>query len=477
LKAGNLGNQSDYEVNDRDDLGKYETIKLINAISKITTLLRKCWGVAGAGIISANLARNQDGDTVVFNPTVPGRLVYAIFGFAGINDFSDLLRSLDNDVMKLINDVANVVHNENFRWGHGNSGQCNKNLGATFLMVYKIGDFKEVQEKKEQAINVIFSNVNKTIDENPRRRSRRKLTRNRRRSSANSTSHDILNLTSLPGISEFTDRAVLGMLKSFAGINRDKKLMEWKDDFRLGAGVGAFSVEMMFGMDAGWAVEGAVGSEYKIDATYLSPYVNMASRMMSACKQYGLTILMSQSVEELLSEPAREKLRHIDTVFVKGSTAKQRIFTYDSRYKGLNFFLYEKSPELEDFDSSNYTPDIWNTDQDLLNMRKHINPEFEELYATGRDMYLIGSNWPRAIEILKEANRIMLENVVEEGMYESEDSSWVEQMLDSSIQNSQILRLRQSLGDGPCQSLISFMEKEGGVAPVNWKRVRHLTSK
>jgi hypothetical protein len=32
-------------------------------------------------------------------------------------------------------------------------------------------------------------------------------------------------------------------------------------------------VEMIFGLDAGWAVEGAVGSEYKIDATYLSPYV------------------------------------------------------------------------------------------------------------------------------------------------------------------------------------------------------------
>jgi hypothetical protein len=94
-------------------LGAYETEQLITAISKITDLLRKCWGVAGAGIISSNLARNKHhNNTVVFNPTVPGKRVHAIFGFAGIDDFSYLLRSLDKDVMSLINNVAQVVHNE-----------------------------------------------------------------------------------------------------------------------------------------------------------------------------------------------------------------------------------------------------------------------------------------------------------------------------------------------------------------------------
>ena len=122
---------------DKDKLGSYETEQLITAVAKITDLLRKCWGVAGAGIISSNLARNMKGDTVVFNPTMPGKLVYALFGFAGINDFGHLLRSLDKDFMMLINDIAIVIHNEVYRWGLGNSGQCNKNTnGATFLMVY-----------------------------------------------------------------------------------------------------------------------------------------------------------------------------------------------------------------------------------------------------------------------------------------------------------------------------------------------------
>ena len=36
------------------------------------------------------------------------------------------------------------------------------------------------------------------------------------------------------------------------------------------------------------------GSEYKVDASYLSPNVNMASRLEAATKQYGVPLLLSQ---------------------------------------------------------------------------------------------------------------------------------------------------------------------------------------
>ncbi len=50
---------------------------------------------------------------------------------------------------------------------------------------------------------------------------------------------------------------------------------------------------MGFGLHIGWAIEGAIGSEFKIDASYLSPNVNLASRLEAACKQYGVPILVS----------------------------------------------------------------------------------------------------------------------------------------------------------------------------------------
>ena len=44
----------------------------------------------------------------------------------------------------------------------------------------------------------------------------------------------------------------------------------------------------------GWAIEGAVGSLHKVDATYLSPHVNMAARLETSSRQYGVPLLMSQ---------------------------------------------------------------------------------------------------------------------------------------------------------------------------------------
>ena len=45
-----------------------------------------------------------------------------------------------------------------------------------------------------------------------------------------------------------------------------------------------FKVYLGLGLHLGWAIEGAIGSEYKIDASYLSPNVNLASRLEYATK-------------------------------------------------------------------------------------------------------------------------------------------------------------------------------------------------
>jgi hypothetical protein len=230
-------------------------------------------------------------------------------------------------------------------------------------------------------------------------------------------------------------------------------------------------------MDAGWAVEGAVGSEYKIDATYLSPHVNMSARMMTASKQYGVTILMSQAVEELMSRQAREKLRQLDTVYVKGSSVPQRVFTYDARYKGVDFFLIERSPDQAEFEAEAYKPDVWNTDQDLRAMRQHITDEFMECFKSGLDHYVAG-NWPKAIALLREADRLMMKCVLEEGYVDYVlDDYTEEELLDVTTRNEEIIRLQLEYGDGPSKCLIQYMERRGGVAPSDWEGVRQLMSK
>lgn len=479
-KPAQDGQENEDGLTDEGEIGNYETEQLINAIAKIADLLRKCWGVAGAGIISSNLARTKDGKTVVFNPTVPGKRVYALFGFIAINGFSDQLRALDRDVMILINDVAKVVHDEVFRWALGDSGQCNKNLGAAFLMVFRIGDFSEVHDKEKRARTVVLGGGAKASVKqkasmrrrNPQGSAGRQPIRKRKGGNEDAT----LQLASLPGIQAFSDQALLGMLKSYAGIHRDRNLIIWKNDFRLSAGVHAYTVDILYGMDAGWAVEGAVGSEYKIDATYLSPHVNMASRMMSATKQYGVTILLSKAVEELLSRPCRKKLRHLDTVYVKGSKVKQDIFTYDARHQGVDFFLIERTPEQADVEAASYSANIWDIDQDLRAMRQHVAPDFHETFALGVKQYLAG-NWRAAVETLTKADEIMIRTVLEDGFVDFNYEELEGDILDRNSQNEDILKIRGEIGDGACRVLITYMERRGCKAPPDWDSVRSLMSK
>lgn len=442
-------------------------------------------GVAGADIISTNLASREGALAEVFNPTVPGKSVYALFAFAAINGFDHALKCLGGDVMILINDVARVLHDEVYRWGFGDSGQCNKNLGAAFLMVFRIGLVKEVREKLEEATKVVFS----TSDAKKLVKKRSKTSPGHVRTASDGNrigfggrlirsrttglnDQDVmadamkLSLQSLPGISTFTDRAVLGMLKSFAGIHRDNKLRGWSRDFRLSAGVGAFEVNMIFGMDAGWAVEGAVGSEYKIDATYLSPHVNNASRMMSACKQYGVTILLSEAVQELMSETAKSRLRNVDRVTVKGSVNIQKIYTFDARNKGADFFLFSRSDYLADLDAEQYAPSIWTTDQDLHAMRHHVTEDFEAEFNAGIKAYYAG-DWPKAIQRLERANEIMVDAAMEEGYLHDE--------MDNTPDRKELYRNETS--DGPCSYLVTFMMSKGGVAPEGWSGWHPLLNK
>lgn len=78
-----------------------------------------------------------------------------------------------------------------------------------------------------------------------------------------------------------------------------------------------------------WSIEGAIGSKHKVDASYLSPNVNMAARLETATKQYGVAVLMSGDFVALLSPAMRARCRPLDVVLVKGSRQPMAIWTVD----------------------------------------------------------------------------------------------------------------------------------------------------
>lgn len=93
-----------------------------------------------------------------------------------------------------------------------------------------------------------------------------------------------------------------------------------------------FKIEMGFGLHIGWAIEGAIGSVYKIDASYLSPNVNMASRLEAATKQFGVNFLISESLYDLLTPELQNYCRNIDRVTVKGSNKPLKLYTVDMNF-------------------------------------------------------------------------------------------------------------------------------------------------
>lgn len=65
---------------------------------------------------------------------------------------------------------------------------------------------------------------------------------------------------------------------------REPIILKYREDDRLQKRMPGYKVKMGFGLHIGWGIEGAIGSEFKIDASYLSPNVNMASRLEAASK-------------------------------------------------------------------------------------------------------------------------------------------------------------------------------------------------
>jgi class 3 adenylate cyclase len=78
--------------------------------------------------------------------------------------------------------------------------------------------------------------------------------------------------------------AVFSFLKVIAKLNKYQHILDYNKNAEMLKRVKNFKVKMGFGLHQGWAIEGAIGSFFKIDASYLSPNVNMAARLEAATK-------------------------------------------------------------------------------------------------------------------------------------------------------------------------------------------------
>jgi len=118
-------------------------------------------------------------------------------------------------------------------------------------------------------------------------------------------------------------RCVRGIAMSSAlqAYNQHEEIVKFFD--------GNYTTRIGYGLHYGWAIEGAVGTNIKIDCSYLSPNVNLAARLESATKMYGVNVLMSESFYGKLSPSVQKGCRRVDVVCLKGSSIPMAIYTCD----------------------------------------------------------------------------------------------------------------------------------------------------
>jgi class 3 adenylate cyclase len=276
----------------------YETAILEATLTKITGLLQVGFGDAGAEIIGKNM---HSGD---LDPMLPGKKITAIFGFCDIRMFTDTTECLQEEVMVYVNRIGEIVHTAT----HDFYGAANKNIGDAFLLTWRIcaGDLPG-GEAGGDAVGV--SDDSAVEPEG---------------AAAGVVSVPVSGGRSI-SVEELCDSALAAFLRIQVDLDRSNEsgsLSGYATHPAVLARFGpGFCIRMGFGMHMGWAIEGAVGSLYKIDATYLSPNVNMAARLEAATKQFRTPLLLSHWLVERLSPAARRMCRRIDVVTVKGSVA------------------------------------------------------------------------------------------------------------------------------------------------------------
>jgi len=374
-----------------------ETVVLEKTIIKIGSLLALGFGEAGAEIIGQNM-KGESSSTL--NAMVPGRRVDAIFGFCDIRSFMSTTEVLQDQIMVFVNQIAGVVHscaNEFY-------GSPNKIVGNAFLLAWRLSGHPEIKQQK------------------------------------------------------LADMALVAIVKIIAQVNKSPLLAEYRHHPKLLKRMPNYHVKMGFGLHSGWAIEGAIGSEFKIDASYLSPNVNMAARLESVTRVYGCMIIASDAVIRLLSDGMREECRHIDAVLMEGTKTPINLYALDLDDTALDIMIPHRIKELsrnakfrqrleverrkaERWSDDYHIHDFFERETDITRMRDKFTMEFFSHFKMAFLNYEAGE-WAVAKKML-EVTRHALENCE----------------------------------DGPSAALLKFMQQYGYAKPEDWKGYRMLTAR
>ena len=415
MSAQNFGenlNTQALEISEKDNKRKQEKKDLISgkkkqyeiyiiqsAIIRISTLLSIGFGEAGVGVIRENFSGTKD-----MNPMLKGNKIMGIFGFCDIRDFPAINEALEEKTVILVNEIADIVHSSVDKFG----GAANKNIGDAYLNIWKFKNSFKVFDNE--------SNENQLI----------------------------------------ADSALLGFLNIIIKVNRDETITAYKNNPLILNKIKDFKFSMGLGLHLGWAIEGSIGSSYKIDASYLSPNVNISARLEGATRQYDVPILLSGQVYNCLSDELKEICRLIDIVTVKGAMTLTKLYTVD-----VNLDLTCKKKTGSKISS------LTEKRAKLTKKRLEVINGIEQFGSVGA--YAITRNSFYELLNINRPNEFLIN--FNEGFQNYIDGEWIK----AKEFFHECLKLDPK--DGPTKTLENFIRSYNYQKPSSWMGYRPLSSK
>jgi len=196
-----------------------------------------------------------------------------------------------------------------------------------------------------------------------------------------------------------------------------------------------------------------VGTDFKIDASYVSPNVSVAESLEKAAHIYGVHLLISASVADTCSPAVASCLRLIDKAFVRGSKTPLQLHTLDLDVSALKVTQRGRL--------------TWNTRQrfrarQMLEVEKKRKWAVENLIANVEELSVMRSSF--TVGFFQYFNM---------GYQNYSQGEW---QVARRLLRRLLLETKSMLPfeDGPCKALLAFMQSYDFQAPAAWSGVRDV---
>eukprot|EP00927_Polykrikos_kofoidii_P036304 TRINITY_DN30633_c0_g1_i2.p1 TRINITY_DN30633_c0_g1~~TRINITY_DN30633_c0_g1_i2.p1 ORF type:complete len:799 (+),score=97.09 TRINITY_DN30633_c0_g1_i2:517-2913(+) len=381
-----------------------ETVVLESTIIKIGSVLALGFGEAGIHLGQ----RMKGADSSMLNMMMPGERVESIFAYCEVRNFWDVSDVIDENAMIFVNRIASVVHMcfTEF-WG-----SFAKNVGHAFVLCWNV------------------------------------------------SAHGTAKRAKLAGMS------LMALVKIVANISKSSHLSIYRSHAKLVKRLPNYRVRLSMGLHAGTAIATLVGSEFKVDAEYLSEDLVLATRISAVCAEYGMgcMILFTEVVERTLSRSFSAQCRLIDHVKLTDSKEPFKVYTVDlddlalevetskvgerrvsvigsvqasQRRAQLNEKFAREQKKRMRWEDRFEMSSVFVTDTDIVNMRLKITERFLSQFHMAYLNYEAGE-WKIAKDML-EATHFLL-----------------------------------GRADGPSSTLLKYIKKHDMRAPQDWPGFRML---